>query len=503
MVPLTQRRGSPESPRKVFTCKALTVFTVPGRILGISGRESMSAVTADTTRSLHELERQYRVWEGVFSLIRTLGTSLEVDRIATLSLMTVTGQLSIQRAALYLHEPSEDSLVLCQTIGVRKARMVASRLRVPDKLHEILVESDGVARLRASFGLDPALLAHFEYGGYLSDGSDFVGLVLFGPKADGLDFDEQELRLLQTMGVVVGMTVRKAMLHERMATMMERMEQTEQLRRAIIDHVSHELSTPLLVIKDAAEMARTAEPEVQEEFWDMHREAVDRLHELVRAVTLVGDHHLEDPAELEWIDAEECIQRVLRPILQRVGTRSIPVRLHADVQAALQVQLSVRKLGAAFESLLDNAWKFRRADRPDVVVNCYAARRGWWQGQEHLPRVALYRDADLADLDLDPEEVLFADGQGPDEPEHADRLVFLVEVIDSGLGIPEEDLDAVFEPFRQASNSPTLGVRGAGMGLTAARKLARDMNGSVELRSRVDHGSVFAIVLPARVTEPS
>ena len=459
----------------------------------------MSNSVVDAQGSLHELERQYHAWEGVFSLIRSLGTSLEVDRVATLSLMTVTGQLSIQKAALYLHEPGEDYLSLCQAIGVRRGRVLTPHLRVPDRLNAVLTETQGMARLRSSHGLHPSLLANFEYAGYLGDGTDFVGLALLGAKLNGREFDEHDQRLLQTMGVVVGMTVKKAMLHERLAQTMERMEQTEQLRRAIIDHVSHELSTPLLVIKDAAEMARTADPEISNEFWNMHTEAVERLNQLVRAVTLVAEHNHETEFELEWVSAVDCVERVVRPVVQRIAARDVALRLFFECSEEVDLQLNAHKLGPALESVLDNAWKFRRADRPAIVVNCYAARRGWWQGQEHISRIALYRDADLAELLLDPAQVLFAEGEGPDELEEADRLVFLIEVIDSGVGVPEGEFEAIFEPFRQASNSPTLGVRGAGMGLTAARKLMRDMNGGVELRSRVDEGSVFILWLQARL----
>ncbi|MBK7865857.1 MAG: response regulator [Ignavibacteriales bacterium] len=68
-----------------------------------------------------------------------------------------------------------------------------------------------------------------------------------------------------------------------------------------------------------------------------------------------------------------------------------------------------------------------------------------------------------------------------------------IKVIDSGIGIPENKLDQVFEPFRQASEGAGRKYEGAGLGLTIARKFVELMAGEISVESREGIGSVFTI----------
>lgn len=71
-----------------------------------------------------------------------------------------------------------------------------------------------------------------------------------------------------------------------------------------------------------------------------------------------------------------------------------------------------------------------------------------------------------------------------------------VHVRDSGVGIPYDKLDAIFEPFVQAIPSPDGTPRGTGLGLTISRQLARAMGGNLTVESVVEHGSTFTLSLP-------
>src|SRR5690606_8039469 len=78
-----------------------------------------------------------------------------------------------------------------------------------------------------------------------------------------------------------------------------------------------------------------------------------------------------------------------------------------------------------------------------------------------------------------------------------------VEVEDSGIGIPPEDVDRIFEPFEQAQSGSTRKQGGAGLGLTISSHLARLMAGGLTVRSEVGKGSCFAVWLPAGEPESS
>jgi signal transduction histidine kinase/DNA-binding response OmpR family regulator len=70
-----------------------------------------------------------------------------------------------------------------------------------------------------------------------------------------------------------------------------------------------------------------------------------------------------------------------------------------------------------------------------------------------------------------------------------------IEVVDSGIGIPESKLDSIFEPFTQADTSVTRRFGGTGLGLAISRKIAIALGGTVTVTSRVNEGSRFTVTI--------
>jgi signal transduction histidine kinase len=72
-----------------------------------------------------------------------------------------------------------------------------------------------------------------------------------------------------------------------------------------------------------------------------------------------------------------------------------------------------------------------------------------------------------------------------------------LRVIDTGVGIPHDMIDKVFEPFIQVDASKSRATEGTGLGLAISRDLARGMDGDLSAESAVGKGSTFQLVLPA------
>ncbi len=71
-----------------------------------------------------------------------------------------------------------------------------------------------------------------------------------------------------------------------------------------------------------------------------------------------------------------------------------------------------------------------------------------------------------------------------------------IHVRDTGVGIPAERLDAIFDPFFQVDRRLTRSHDGIGLGLAISRDLARGMEGELSVRSVVGEGSTFTVTLP-------
>ncbi|HRE80761.1 MAG TPA: ATP-binding protein [Opitutaceae bacterium] len=82
--------------------------------------------------------------------------------------------------------------------------------------------------------------------------------------------------------------------------------------------------------------------------------------------------------------------------------------------------------------------------------------------------------------------------------ESQDRGRFVVEVLDTGVGIPAEKLPLLFQAFSQVETSTTRSKGGAGLGLAISHRLAQSMQGTIEVLSKVGVGSTFSFGLHAR-----
>lgn len=86
---------------------------------------------------------------------------------------------------------------------------------------------------------------------------------------------------------------------------------------------------------------------------------------------------------------------------------------------------------------------------------------------------------------------------------HADPLRLRVEVVDSGIGIAEDALKRLFNPFTQADSSTTRRFGGTGLGLVIVRRLCRALGGDCDVESEVGKGSCFRFELPFEPGRPS
>jgi signal transduction histidine kinase/CheY-like chemotaxis protein/HPt (histidine-containing phosphotransfer) domain-containing protein len=82
-----------------------------------------------------------------------------------------------------------------------------------------------------------------------------------------------------------------------------------------------------------------------------------------------------------------------------------------------------------------------------------------------------------------------------------DSIEIVVEVTDTGIGIPHDVIPQLFRPFSQAETGHEKRFEGTGLGLAISKGLAEAMGGSISVRSEIGHGSTFAVRLPFALAE--
>jgi signal transduction histidine kinase len=227
------------------------------------------------------------------------------------------------------------------------------------------------------------------------------------------------------------------------------LEQREARQRAtFFAGLSHELRTPLVAIqgfasnlaeRSAAEAARAAAARIAHE----SQELLSIINNILEAAKLDAgkvEVHLE-PVDVAEV-LHHCVQRCQGLVVGR------PVELRCEIDGKLPAaRADLVKLGHVFTNLVANAVKFT----PSGSVTVRA---------------------------------------------HATGGAILIEVADTGVGIPPEALDRIWKPFVQVSTGPARQHNGTGLGLSISRGLLELMGGRIDVRSTEGEGSVFTVMLP-------
>jgi two-component system phosphate regulon sensor histidine kinase PhoR len=229
----------------------------------------------------------------------------------------------------------------------------------------------------------------------------------------------------------------------------------ERLRQEFVANVSHELKTPLAVIKANVEtLLDGAMDDVSHRGLFLQRiaEQADQLHNLI--LDLLSLARIEAEAEsfvLQAVPVARVVQACLqnrRTLLEEKGHRlevegpPEPVTAWVDEEALLQI----------LDNLIDNAIKYT-PERGNLWVR-------WRREQEQI----------------------------------------VIVVQDNGMGIPQKDLPRIFERFYRVDKARSRQLGGTGLGLSIVKHLLQAMQGSVKAESTLRVGSTFTVWLPANPT---
>ena len=236
----------------------------------------------------------------------------------------------------------------------------------------------------------------------------------------------------------------------------------EGVRRDFVANVSHELKTPLTSIRGYVETLLSDELplDMQRQFLEVIQKNAERLHGIVD--DLLDLSRLESGGwrpEIQHVDALEVVQDAWNGLRDRIGRKSIEFAPLGEPVAVLADPAGLRQV---LSNLLDNAIRYTPS------------------GGRITARVA---------------RVI----EGPDGAGNGVGATgwVLLEIRDTGSGIPRDALPRIFERFYRVDPARSRAEGGTGLGLSIVRHLVESMGGDVAAESELGKGTSLRIRLPA------
>jgi two-component system phosphate regulon sensor histidine kinase PhoR len=229
-----------------------------------------------------------------------------------------------------------------------------------------------------------------------------------------------------------------------------RLRQLENARRDFTANVSHELKTPLAAIKAYAEtllMGAMDDPDAKERFVRRINEQAARLDNLIHdLLQLTKIQSLPERINLSSMSVSEIVRTSVEEHLPIATSKQVQI-INRATDDSLRVMAEYDAMRTILSNLLTNAIRY---SKPGGIVEVRAER-----------------SADSID----------------------------VSVIDNGIGIPEADLDRIFERFYRVDKARSTDAGGTGLGLSIVKHLVQAIGGTIRVRSRLGEGSEFTLRL--------
>ena len=232
--------------------------------------------------------------------------------------------------------------------------------------------------------------------------------------------------------------------------MLSRVRAMDSSRQDFVSNVSHELKTPLTsmkVLADSLNGQDNVPVELYKEFMQDITQEIDRMNLMIQdLLTMVRLDKKAAVLNIERTDVAWIIEAILKRLKPIADKRSITLTFEKVVPVVAEVDAS--KLELALSNLIENAVK-------------YNVDNGWVR------------------VNLD-----------------ADRKYFYVVISDSGVGIPEEEQEHIYERFYRGDKSHSTEIEGTGLGLAITKSVIVLLRGVIKVNSRPGEGSTFQVRIP-------
>ena len=419
---------------------------------------ALQARTQELTRSVEQLT-------ALGDVSRAVSSSLDLDIVLTTIVERAIQLSGTDGGTIFEYDESGEEFsaratlnadasqsALLRTTRLRRGEGAVGQMAVtrePFQISDIAAEGAYESRIRG------AMLAsgtHSVLAIPLLHEDRLVGGLVVTRRAPGA-FTNEVVELLKTFATQSALAIQNARLFREIEQKSRELEAASRHKSEFLANMSHELRTPLNAIIGFSEVLSERMfgelNEKQDEYLkDIHASGQHLLSLINDILDLSKIEAGKMELELSDFDLPMTIDNALMLVRERAGRRSIA--LHTTVDERLgQVQADERKIRQVLLNLLSNAIKFT------------------------------------------PEGGRIEVGAKPVNGS------IEVSVSDTGVGIPPEDQEAVFEEFRQVGTADKK-VEGTGLGLALSRKFIELHGGKIWVKSQAGAGSTFTFTIPVR-----
>lgn len=254
---------------------------------------------------------------------------------------------------------------------------------------------------------------------------------------------------------------------ELLESSLEAARQSARSKGAFFGSVSHDMRTPVNAIVGLTGLLRESldDPDRTQHYLDLLEDAGRQLAQLVDDILDIT--HIESTEgsvlDAQPVDIADVVERTVDLFREQASKAEKNLRLHVNVRHRWVVA-DARRVRQVLNNLVSNALKYSLAG---------------------------------ASVDVTLEDVTEPDAS----PRRARVHVFRLIVADTGVGMPEDFLPKLFEPFEREEAFAPRGTTGTGLGMPIVKNLVQQMGGEVAVESTLGKGTTFTLTIPFELAE--
>jgi len=432
----------------------------------------------ELNKAQEELDKRLKGLEALQKTSRLISTTLDENEVFTRIGQPLMTNLGFEKNLILLY--GDNQTINCRAesgFSMEEVNYILSHLSKEVSLNNALREGHTFSSVSSPkqrkeqvinlFGVE-----HFVLTPILTQ-NGIIGLLFVGNRSDASAVTEGDEELISILANQVGQSLENAQLFEQvyrssqileskvqertkqLASALEEVQQISKNKSEFISAVSHELRTPLTSIKGYASLLMTGKlgaiPDKVKERLDKINKHSDNLVKLIN--DLLDIARIESGRfEMKYknYNISSIIENVHDLLTPQLRENNIQWNVEIDEKTP-QISLDASLIERVFINLVSNAIKFTSQNGTITIK-------------------VTYDDKNMS-----------------------------IDVIDTGIGISNEDIPRLFNEFYRVDNKINQSLKGTGLGLALVKNIIEAHQGKITVKSEIEKGTTFSFVLPFKV----